>query len=146
MPEVVVQTITINVIFDPSKITTPEGPITLDGPFTIIQPPPPAPSRKQLSIAQGITMIVFKLAPAAPGDPQPQFPAYPIEWFDGDGNTIAQPDCFDVHWYNPNQCTVLDSNSALVANPHVFNVVVAYNNKTYGSDPTIVNEPPMPVG
>lgn len=139
---VAVQTITITVTFDPSKIATEDGPISLDGPFTIVQPPFPQPRQKLLSIAQGMSLIVFRLAPIA-GDIQPQFPTYPIEWFGGDGNPISQPECFDVHWYNPNQCTVIDTNSALVSNPHNFNVVVAYNGRTYGSDPTIVNEPPM---
>lgn len=78
--------------------------------------------------------------------PIAQFPTYPIEWFVNDGgefNTpIGQPECFEVRWYNPRQCTVIDTNTALFENSHPFNVVVAYENKTYGSDPTIVNQPP----
>jgi hypothetical protein len=140
--EVSMQTMTVAVTFDPGNLTAPEGPITLDGPFFTIIPPPPSPAVRQLRIAQGITLIVFQLLPTL-ADPQPQFPTYPIEWFDGDGNTIPQPECFDVHWYNPHQCTVVDTNSALVSNSHVFNILVAYNKMTYGTDPVIVNEPPM---
>lgn len=133
-------TVQLNVEFNPANLTSPEGPVSISGPFITI---PPNPTRLLL-IPQGITLIVFNLIPLLPGeDAQPQFPTYPIEWFNESGSTISQPDCFDVHWYNPNQCTVVDFNSALQAQPHTFNVVVAYKNKTYGTDPTIVNQPPI---
>lgn len=101
-----------------------------------------------IPVEQGITMLVFQAVTLHQGEgPEAQFPTYPIEWFmpnsEGNNTPIAQPECFDVHWYNPRQCTVVDNNTALVQNSHPFNVVIAYNNKTYGSDPVIINEPPV---
>jgi|GEM_PF-3208608 len=134
----------ITVKFDTSKIELGEDPISMEGPFDPLGPPPPAP--KQLLIPQGISLIVFEVVTEPPGSiPEAQFPTYPIEWFtptEPFNTPIAQPECFQVHWYNPRQCTVVDTNTALFGNQHPFNVVVAYENKTYGSDPVIVNQPP----
>ena len=129
----------LKVQFDVDKIHDGE-PITIEGPFD------PSDS-KQLRVSQGISLIVLELITLNQGDgPEAQFPTYPIEWFvNQEGspyNTpVAQPGGFEVHWHNPRQCTIVDTNTALFQNSHPFNVVVAYKNKTYGSDPTIVNEP-----
>ncbi|HEY0515184.1 MAG TPA: hypothetical protein VGH73_25025 [Thermoanaerobaculia bacterium] len=134
----------ITVYFDTSAIGSPGGPITIaKGPVSPVIPPP----LKELLIPQGISIIVFAVVTLNQGDgPEAQFPTYPIEWFVNNGgpyNTpVAQPDCFQVHWYNPRQVTVVDTNSALFENRHPFNVVVAYENQTYGTDPTIINQPP----
>jgi len=130
----------LTVFFDTEKVGTGEDPIKIEGPFD-------PPGSKNLPIPQGIGLIVLEVVTLPLGSvPEAQFPTYPIEWFVNNGgefNTpIAQPECFQVHWYNPRQCTVVDTNTALFENSHPFNVVVAYENKTYGSDPAIVNEPP----
>ena len=105
-----------------------------------------------IRIPQGLSMLVFELKTIKEegSDLEAQFPTYPIEWFLRDPVTnltrpIPQPECFQVQFFNEQRCTILDFNSVLRAsekNEHPFNVVVAYNNKTYGSDPTIVNQPP----
>jgi len=135
----VLNTLNVIVEFDASNLAAP---ITIVLPTT--DPPSPPSS---LLIQQGISIIVFEVVTLNQGSgPEAQFPTYPIEWFTNNGgefNTpIAQPDCFQVHWYNPRQCTVIDTNSALFENSHPFNVVVAYENQTYGTDPVIVNMPP----
>lgn len=122
----------------------------LDNPMTIILPAtdPPSPTG-QLNVEQGIALIVFHLVTVNQGTgPEAQFVTYPIAWCaspSGENQfntTIAQPGCFQVHWYNPLQCTVVDTNTALFENPHPFYVVVSYANVIYGSNPVIVNMPP----
>jgi hypothetical protein len=139
------QNVTVTVTFNPANIGTPTGPISLSSnspDFTLGNPTGDPPT--QISVHPGICMIVFSLAPVEGSLIQPQFPTYPFVWFNQEGgSSIPQPDCYDVHWYNTNQCTVVDFNSALNTNPHVFNILVSYNNQTYGTDPVIVNEPPM---
>ena len=130
----------ITVEFNPENINNPEqNPITILGPFN---------SENQLLVPQGISLIVFQVVTVNQGDgPEAQFPTYPIEWFVNNGgefNTpIAQPESFKVHWLNPRQCTIVDTNTALFTNEHPFNVLVSYENNTYGTDPTIVNQPPI---
>lgn len=122
-----------------------ESPITMESESFITEPPS---DTKLLEIKQGISLIVFEVVTLPEGTvPEAQFPTYPIEWFtstlgDPFNTPVAQPDAFQVHWYNPRQCTLVDTNTALFENRHPFNVVVAYANKTYGSDPVIVNLPP----
>jgi hypothetical protein len=144
MAEVVVQTINVTVFFDTSKVGTSETPI-----FITLNPEETPPIQlTTLNIDQGISLLVFEVVTLNQGEgPEAQFPTYPIEWFtntpgDQFNTPIAQPDCFEVHWYNPRQCTVVDTNTALSENPHPFNVLVAYENNTYGTDPVIVNMPP----
>jgi hypothetical protein len=129
----------LTVFFHTERIGTGEDPIEIEGPFD-------PPDSKNLRVPQGIGLIVFEVVTLPLGStPEAQFPTYPIEWFTNNGgefNTpIAQPESFEVRWYNPRQCTVIDTNTALFENSHPFNVVVAYKNNTYGSDPTIINEP-----
>lgn len=143
------------VTFDASKADTAEQPISISAvpPFSSFPlPPPQTGTQNGFSIEQGIALIVLNLLTTNQGDgPEAQFPTYPIEWFTPPqvgatflfNTPIAQPDCFQVHWYNPRQCTIVDTNTALATNQHPFNVVVAYKNQTYGTDPVIVNQPPM---
>jgi hypothetical protein len=144
MAEVIVQTIKVTVQFDVNKVGTPETPI-----FITLDPDKvPPPQLTTLNIGQGISLLVFEVVTLNQGGgPEAQFPTYPIEWFtttlgDQFNTPIAQPQCFEVHWYNPRQCTIVDTNAALSENPHPFNVLVAYANNTYGTDPVIVNMPP----
>lgn len=130
----------VQVYFDVNNLADP---IRIESSFFL-------PGTKDLPIPQGISLIVLQLIPVntVVGGPQPQFPTYPIEWFEwlDDGITtraMPQPEWFQVQRFNEIRCTIVDFNTALrnENNRHPFNVVVAYNNKTYGSDPTIVNEP-----
>lgn len=107
---------------------------------------------KVLHVAQGVQLIVFSLQPVNGGiGPQPQFPAYPIEWLGGPGGPmLAPPATFHAQWFNTNRFTLVDYNSTLwegegvtpAGDEHVFNVVVVWEGNTYGSDPTIINDPP----
>jgi hypothetical protein len=140
MSDGLVQMFNILVEFDVAMVGTGQQPIKLSsGSFT---------GDKALEVGQGIGIIVLQLVTLNQGNgPAAQFPTYPIEWFTATGGSpvntpIAQPENFDVHWLNAGQCTIIDINSALVQNGHPFNVVVAYNNQTFGTDPSIVNMPP----
>ena len=122
--------------FHPDRIPLGEDPITITSPNLIDD---------QLSVPQGIGMIVFTLVTIG-GSSQASFPTYPIEWFEQNGNQqtpISQPEGFLVQWHNPTHCTIVDFNSAVTSHAHPFNVVAAYEGKTYGSDPTIINDPPI---
>lgn len=102
----------------------------------------------EIRIKQGISMLVFTLETIPDGSGlEAQFPTYPIEWFVQSSKgtmPVGQPECFQVQFFNEKRCTIVDFNTVLDAetNKHPFNVVVAYDGKTYGSDPTIINEPP----
>lgn len=129
----------VQVHFDVNNLADP---ITITGPFD--------PGTKDLTVPQGISLIILQLThqDLPDGAPKPEFPTYPIEWFEwlDDGTTtraVQQSEWFQVQRFNEIRCTIVDFNTALIneKNRHPFNVVVAYNNKTYGSDPTIVNEP-----
>jgi hypothetical protein len=108
----------------------------------------PLNEEHEIPIQPGITMLIFELVTTQKqeGDPDAQFPTYPIEWFVNEGGAtkpVRQPECFQVQFYNETRCTIIAFNSALHPenNRHPFNVVVAYKGQTYGSDPTIINEP-----
>lgn len=100
---------------------------------------------KTITVPSGLSLISFTLSTISSFEPA-TFPTYPLQWFDGDGNPISAPSWFTYHWVTPSHFTLLDFNSAIQEIPHPFNIVVAYQGLTYGSDPIIVNEPPMPVG
>lgn len=134
----------LTVNFDVDKLNRNEDPVTIEGPFT-------PPTSKDLLIKPGIALIVLELVTLhrAEGGPAAEFPTYPIEWFDwledGAGTrATSQPECFQVQRFSETRCTIVDYNTTLHwsgSSSHPFNVAVSYNNKTYGSDPTIVNEP-----
>jgi hypothetical protein len=154
MTDPIMAMVNINVTFDVSKVTTGEQPISMSAvPAFLNVPllPPQTGTQHGFNVEQGIALIVFELQTTNQGDgPEAQFPTYPIEWFEPPqvgatflfNTPIAQPDCFQVHWYNPRQCTIVDTNTALSQNQHPFNVLVSYENQTYGTDPVIVNMPP----
>jgi len=102
-----------------------------------------------IEVGQGIGIINFVLNQTA--DPEtgflPEFPTNPVGWFNSTENNQVpqlQAACFQVLWYNPYRFTILDFNSVLapIWELHPFNIIVAYEGQTYGSDPVIVNMPP----
>ncbi len=137
---------TIGVTFLPQNIGT-EDPLfslagDIDGEFE-------GQAGNFIIVEQGIGIINFQLDQTADPDTGfvPQFPTNPVGWFNNtENNQVPQPQaaCFQVSWYNSFRFTVLDFNSALPPNPefHAFNIIVAYEGQTYGSDPVIVNMPP----
>lgn len=126
----------IKVYFSMLKLHNSENPISFGG----IGPDNP------LSIPQGVSTITFSLE-VIDGEPDGlvAFPTFPIEWFDAEDpeTPVAQPEWFTIQRLNSAYFVVVDFNSAPVRMNHPFNVLVSYQNRTYGSDPTIVNEPPI---
>ena len=96
----------------------------------------------EIRIQQGMAMIVFVLESPQTGV---QFPTYPIEWLETDGvQDTAQPGSFLVQRLGADRCLVVDFNAAPGPDVvrHKFNVLVTFSGSTYGSDPTIINDPP----
>lgn len=101
-------------------------------------------ANREIGIPQGIHMIHFKLSTENGKDGlAASFPSYPIQWLNEEGGTNLQPQCYLGQWFAPDQCSLVVFNAAGFETRHVFNVVVAYDQKVYGSDPTIINEPPV---
>lgn len=132
----------IQVTFNPGNIGTQNPLFTFGGDITgttITVPPGPA-------------MIVFHLDTAPPTIPA-KFQTAPVQWFgtDGNGNSTGEPapvpGMFSVQRANENSVTLLDfnvnKNNIAQEMNHWFNLVVAYDGQTYGSDPSIVNQPPV---
>jgi hypothetical protein len=72
-----------------------------------------------------------------------------ITWPDPDspdGWTSTPPSVFLVQSFFPSHCTIIDFNTDKNPNSHPFWVNVFYNGQQHRQDPTIINEPPMPVG
>jgi hypothetical protein len=142
----------INAVFHPDRIGNPDPErfplFTFSGDNI-------DPSTREITVWRGIAMIIFNLSteqigtPPFPSDAKFQFE--PVQWFQhGDdgkstGNPAIQPNMFTLQRIGDNTVTLIDFNSnqspALVDKSHVFNLVVTYDNNTYGSDPTIINEP-----
>lgn len=98
---------------------------------------------KKINVPQGIHLIHFTLSTISKDrEPAAAFSSYPIQWLGDDGGPIVQPQCFMGQWCAPHECHLVDFNTAGSYVEHKFNVVVVYEGKTYGSDPTIINEPP----
>lgn len=98
---------------------------------------------RKIRVPQGIHLIHFMLRTTSFGpELKATFPSYPIQWLGDDGGPIVQPQCFMGQWCAPHECHLVDFNTARSYVEHKFNVVVIYEGKTYGSDPTIINEPP----
>lgn len=82
------------------------------------------------------------------------FQTTPIQWFktakDGSSTGIpaGSPGMFMSQRMGDFTITLIDFNSNQSTAPahqnHHFDLVVAYDGKTYGADPTIINEPPSP--
>ena len=100
---------------------------------------------KTITIPQGIGMISFQLETINnPPDMDAGFQTVPIQWLEPDGMTpMLQPNSYTVQWFRPKVFTLTCFNSAVDRNTQLFNIVVLYDGKTYGDDPTIVTEPPM---
>lgn len=99
-----------------------------------------------LTLGQGIHMIVLTLKTELPDEaegPGAMFPAYPVVWVADAGEPIRQPDYLQVQWHDASHFTIVDFNTVSKERRHRFNILVSYGGKTYGSDPTIINEPPI---
>ena len=109
-----------------------------------------------IPIPSGIAMIVFNLdtAPTTilPAPAPAVFQTSPIQWFEtaeggsSTNNPTLLPGMFMFQRIGDTTVTLLDFNSnqseELVNTNHWFHIVVVYNTFTYGSDPTIINQPP----
>ena len=101
-----------------------------------------------LSVFSGLGLVVFQLQTENGDGSAAAFLSSPIQWFDqsapgGPLTPIVQPAAILVQWFDANHFTVVDFNSAQVSNTHPYNVVVSYGGQIYGSEPSIINEPPM---
>ena len=97
-----------------------------------------------LLIPQGIAVIgfyVITLPGGTAGIAPASFANTPIEWQDD-----VSANAFLVQNWNSGHFTVVDFNTVRLRSEHPFNVFVSYSGVTYFSDPTIINEPPMPTG
>lgn len=100
---------------------------------------------RMIYVPQGIAMLSFHLVTTGNSSPSTDaaFQSVPIQWFEEDGKTpMPQPGAYTVQWFKPNHFSVIIFNSAIDENKHLFNVIVTYDGNTYGSDPTIVTQPP----
>ena len=117
--------------FDP----TAEPPIT----FTPGDGAPPFP----VNVTGPITLFTFTMSPSAPSGAS--FLSYPIQWFTSappDGLPDTPPPAFMIHVINPQHFAFWDFNSAPSAMSHTFYILIYYDSKIYGQDPTIINQPP----
>ena len=113
----------------------------------------------KISVPQGIAMIVFTLstytAPTIKHQPLSSavFQTSPVQWFEtakeGGGNSgepALEPLMFMSQRIGDQTLTLIDFNSNQSVlefdKNHWFNLVIAYEDRTYGSDPVIVNMPP----
>ena len=98
-------------------------------------------------------MIVFNLTTVASAPDAASFQTSPIQWFQtsADGTStdmpVEVPNMFTFQRISNQTVTLLDFNSNHIDEPyaknHHFNLVVVYRGLTYGSDPTIINDPPI---
>ena len=105
-----------------------------------------------IKVLPGVNMIVMNLKTRVVTGPESpanalvaEFPTFPVQWINADGKPIHAPECFQVQWHGAQRFTLVDFNSLWEGDTPLhyrFNVLVSYNGKTYGSDPTIINEPP----
>jgi hypothetical protein len=146
----------VTVFFNPTSLLVPDvNPIYLwCDDFYVDQ----SVDGNAISIPQGITMIAFDLIQLPGGDPliapasfgtEPGNVESTITWFDPedpDNPTSTAPAVFLVQSFSPSHCTVIDFNTVKTQNSHKFWVNVFYGGTPYNQDPTIINQPPMPVG
>lgn len=132
MQRVTVNMLSVGVQYNPSNNT-----FTFSGPDIV---------DREIQVEQGISMIGFSLTTAPESEYEALFQSDPIQWFEEDGVTpMAQPSAYLVQWFRPKYCTLTCFNADEFENAHTFNIVIAYNGQTFGTDPTIINQPPMPV-
>lgn len=134
--QIPVNVLQIQVTFYPGNIGSPNPLFSFSGDIdgTTIPVPP------------GFAMIIFSLTtdqaiPPAVG--QAIFQTSPVQWMSEDGTPTETPGMFTVQRAHDASVTLLDFNANMQGpdEPHVFNLVVAYNGQTYGADPSIVNQP-----
>jgi hypothetical protein len=133
MQSVMVNMLSVGVQYNPADNT-----FTFSGPDIV---------NREITVEQGISMIGFSLTTAQGSEFDALFQSDPIQWFEEDGVTpMVQPSTYLVQWFRPKYCTITCFNADEFMNIHNFNIVIAYNGQTFGTDPVIVNQPPMPVG
>jgi hypothetical protein len=101
-----------------------------------------------ITVQPGLAMIVFNLE-TDPPEPHATFQTSPLQWFgtDAEGNSTGTPamtpGMFWVQLVHERAVTLVDFNvnTTPPGMNHWFNLVVAFNGQTYGSDPSIVNQP-----
>ncbi|NJL29791.1 MAG: hypothetical protein HC897_18815 [Thermoanaerobaculia bacterium] len=89
---------------------------------------------------QGISLITFELDNLSGAE----FSGTPIQWLQ-DGKPTDLPPWFLVHLHDPHHFALWDFNSDPATTPHEFVLSVFHGGQFYStSDPTIINEPPIP--
>jgi hypothetical protein len=138
----------VEVTFHPEALPPSSGPL-----FTFILNGKVIPPGEIMSIPvlSGIGMIVFNLK-TTPGFREASFQTSAVQWFEtgpnGEmrDNPVPAPGMFWVERSTDQVVRLIDFNSnhsnEVSEKTHWFNLVVAYEGKTYGADPSIVNEPP----
>jgi len=135
------QSLTVNMF----RVTVVFNPMNLGNPITLLCDDitvGASANGRQLLIPQGISVIGLYIMtlPGGSGS-QALFAETPITWL----NEVSA-NAFIVQSWGFGHVTIVDFNTVREATQHPFNVNVTYEGTTYAQDPTIVNEPPMPVG
>ncbi|HTQ80438.1 MAG TPA: hypothetical protein VMM92_10615 [Thermoanaerobaculia bacterium] len=108
---------------------------------------------REVSVPAGIALIVFNLNTSPSSPIKALFQTSPVQWFetqlDGTNSRVPTllPDMFMFQRIGDTTVTLLDFNSNQLNSDfdknHWFNLVLSYDGATYGSDPMIINEPPV---
>ncbi|HSF43744.1 MAG TPA: hypothetical protein VLT87_28380 [Thermoanaerobaculia bacterium] len=97
----------------------------------------------EIRMPQGINIIIFILEDLLG---EAEFPTYPIEWLKkNDVKDTDQPRSFLVERMDARHCMIVDFNCHPGPDQpmsYKFNILATIGGKTYGTDPTIINEPP----
>lgn len=110
-----------------------------------------------ITVPAGLGLIVLDLEtvpiPILPAPAPAVFQTTPVQWFrtGADGTSTFEPSLrpgmFMFQRIGDQTVTLLDFNSNQSSEPvdknHWFHLIVVYNKNTYGSDPSIVNDPPV---
>ena len=130
MAELSFQSVTVT--FNPAGIPNPDIPI-----LTF--------SNREIVVPAGIGMITFHLETVGVSQSEgARFQTSPLQWLDPQNPEvpILDPHMFVLQRIGDWDLTLVDYNSVLGSSvTHLFNIVVVYQGQTYGSDPTIINEP-----
>jgi hypothetical protein len=139
MEKLTVNIFRITVAFNPKNIDTPESPVTLYCDDIALGE---SANGKQLLIPQGIAVIGLYVMTLPGGNgTQASLADTPVTWL----NEVSA-NAFLVQSWGSGHATIVDFNMVRQPSEHPFEVNVFYNDRVFTQDPTIVNEPPMPVG
>src|SRR5690349_428020 len=105
--------------------------------FTFLMEGRPLTDRT-ISVPQGIHIIVFTLE-TDPFTPPvgAEFTTFPVQWISETGTPIHAPQCFQIQWHDTQHFAIIDYNCVSAKTPYKFNILVSYEGKIHGSDPTI---------